>query len=230
MDDQKTTLRVQKACLTCGHVGTPRLKAPGSTAITLILFCFYIIPGIIYQIWRNSSVKEVCELCGGTLLVPPNSPAGRKVVDENGNESLATDTKPIAEITGKSGSSQKLGFLNWIDQHKKTSAVIGFGTIFLFILVPILYAQYETTLSAPYHVISTENTSYSGCRRVTERITIPDNATPTEADAMLGAALDSLKSTGQWDDITIWAWKNSEVDEVGAIPNTMGTKTYSVCS
>lgn len=49
-------------CVACGHVGATKLR--GSTIITVILICFYIIPGLMYMAWRRGG--GVCSACSST--------------------------------------------------------------------------------------------------------------------------------------------------------------------
>lgn len=64
-------------CTTCGHQGETKTQTKGSLAIEIVLWLCFIIPGIIYTIWRHSSRQGVCASCGGTALVPPDSPIAK---------------------------------------------------------------------------------------------------------------------------------------------------------
>jgi hypothetical protein len=61
-------------CTTCGHEGQAKTKTRGSTAIELILWLCFLVPGLIYSFWRLGSKYKACTQCGGTTLVPPASP------------------------------------------------------------------------------------------------------------------------------------------------------------
>jgi hypothetical protein len=70
-------------CTTCGHDGDSETKTRGSMAIEVALWLCFVIPGLIYSMWRQGSRQPVCAKCGGTALVPPDSPvamASRKVL------------------------------------------------------------------------------------------------------------------------------------------------------
>jgi hypothetical protein len=67
-------------CTQCGSVTSPKRFVPGSIVITLILLVFFVIPGLIYEIWRHSSAYNVCQRCGSRNLVPPSSPFGQDMV------------------------------------------------------------------------------------------------------------------------------------------------------
>lgn len=69
-------------CRNCGRVGEPERKLKGHVLITLILLCFYLIPGIIYMIWRRSGLKDSCASCHSQNIAPENSPEGRRLSEE----------------------------------------------------------------------------------------------------------------------------------------------------
>ncbi|MBY0453320.1 MAG: YqaE/Pmp3 family membrane protein [Burkholderiaceae bacterium] len=61
-------------CTTCGHEGQGKSTTRGSIFIEIILWLCFIIPGIIYSIWRISSRHNTCVSCGSSSLVPKDSP------------------------------------------------------------------------------------------------------------------------------------------------------------
>ena len=66
----------QVYCSNCKSVTTP--KPSGSVIITLILILFYIIPGIIYEIWRGKNKR--CGQCGSSSIMPLHSPAAQQAI------------------------------------------------------------------------------------------------------------------------------------------------------
>ena len=62
-------------CMTCGIDAKPKTVTKGSIAIELILWLCFLVPGLIYSIWRLTTRGAVCSGCGGTTLVPMDSPA-----------------------------------------------------------------------------------------------------------------------------------------------------------
>lgn len=78
-----------------------------------------------------------------------------------------------------------------------------------------------------YKIIEEEDISYSGCKRVGIRIVVPDEADKADVNYTLKKIIDSYKA--DWQDITVWAYKDSEEEQVGKIPYTMGMKEYSTC-
>jgi hypothetical protein len=79
----------------------------------------------------------------------------------------------------------------------------------------------------PYKIITEENISYLGCKRVKIRITVPDNSEKSDVDYILEKLINENKS--RWDDITVFAYKYSGEQEIRTIPYSMGTKEYSTC-
>lgn len=65
----------QKHCMTCGSDAVPLVKTKGSIFIELILWLCFLVPGLIYSIWRLNTRGEACPHCSGVLLVPTDSPA-----------------------------------------------------------------------------------------------------------------------------------------------------------
>ena len=65
-------------CTHCGTQAKPKKKTPGSFLIELFLWCFFIVPGLIYSLWRVSNKKQVCPTCGAEHMVPLSSPVAQR--------------------------------------------------------------------------------------------------------------------------------------------------------
>lgn len=52
--------------------------------IEVILWLMFLVPGIIYSIWRLTSRHRACAMCGGTGLIPVDSPVGQRLLLEHG--------------------------------------------------------------------------------------------------------------------------------------------------
>lgn len=65
----------QKHCMTCGMDSEPKSVTKGSIWIEIILWLCFLIPGLIYSIWRLNNKGTACPACGATTLVPFESPA-----------------------------------------------------------------------------------------------------------------------------------------------------------
>lgn len=72
----------KQVCTQCGNVGFPKRKPKGSTGIELLLWLFFIIPGLIYSLWRLSTYHTACKVCGSTTMIPVDSPLGKKKLEE----------------------------------------------------------------------------------------------------------------------------------------------------
>lgn len=71
-----------KVCKQCGTVGDTTKSTPGSMAIELLLWLCFLIPGLIYSLWRLSRRHEVCRACGSKDLVPADTPVGRAIAGD----------------------------------------------------------------------------------------------------------------------------------------------------
>lgn len=74
----------QYICNACGQLGKPNEKLRGNFAAELILWWFFIVPGIIYSYWRRSNKDKVCASCGNKTLIPANTPMGAKLLTDTG--------------------------------------------------------------------------------------------------------------------------------------------------
>lgn len=68
----------KKFCKVCGYVGATKRHMPGSIFIEIILWLCFIIPGLIYTIWRHSASKQVCKSCGSKEIIPTDSPIAKQ--------------------------------------------------------------------------------------------------------------------------------------------------------
>ena len=66
-------------CPRCGIQGIPVRKTRGNFFIELALWLCFIIPGLIYSIWRLSTRYDACANCGNSGLVPVSSPAAQNI-------------------------------------------------------------------------------------------------------------------------------------------------------
>lgn len=66
-----------KYCTVCGSIGQPVRHMPGSIIIEIALWCSFIIPGIIYTLWRHSVEHRVCHKCKSKNIVPLDTPAAK---------------------------------------------------------------------------------------------------------------------------------------------------------
>jgi len=76
-------------CTHCGHAGTPKTRSRSSILIELVLWLCFIVPGLIYSLWRPTTREKVCRKCGTPNLVPIDTPRGRKLLDEFGTGTQA---------------------------------------------------------------------------------------------------------------------------------------------
>lgn len=69
-------------CTSCGYRGKPKKWTKGSFAIEIVLWFFFLIPGLIYTIWRLCNKVEVCPSCRQPTMIPSHSPMGQKLMHE----------------------------------------------------------------------------------------------------------------------------------------------------
>lgn len=63
-------------CRRCGSVAEPVMIWEGSMLLAWILFLLFLLPGLIYALWRYHRRFPVCPVCGSSNVKPTTqSPA-----------------------------------------------------------------------------------------------------------------------------------------------------------
>lgn len=74
------TSRGAMYCTSCGSVGNSKRHVPGSIFIEIVLWLCFLIPGLIYSIWRYAASKKACRVCSQPTLIPARSPIAQKML------------------------------------------------------------------------------------------------------------------------------------------------------
>lgn len=99
-------------CTTCGHTGEPRSETPGSLLIEVILWLCFLIPGVIYTVWRHNRRHEVCSKCGSATLIPPDSPIARGFYAANPSAAPVVPVNlPVRASVGSVAFGRRIGRL-----------------------------------------------------------------------------------------------------------------------
>lgn len=69
-------------CTACGALGDMRIHTRGSLWIEIVLWLTFIVPGLVYSIWRMTTRDRVCGSCGSAQLITIGSPVGKKLFAE----------------------------------------------------------------------------------------------------------------------------------------------------
>lgn len=97
-------------CSRCGTQARSKTHTRGSILIEILLWLLFIIPGLIYSIWRLTTRGKVCAVCGAAELVPVNSPAGKELLarygqtHEHGSKPVSRPANTGYSITGAENS------------------------------------------------------------------------------------------------------------------------------
>jgi len=71
----------EHVCRNCGYRGAAQTVTPGSFLIEVVLWLCFIIPGLLYSLWRHSRRHQACPSCHERGLIPASSPIGRELVN-----------------------------------------------------------------------------------------------------------------------------------------------------
>jgi uncharacterized membrane protein YqaE (UPF0057 family) len=72
----------QYICTSCGYIGKPIKKTPGNFLIEVVLWIAFILPGLIYSLWRVSNKYYVCATCHHKTVIPVDTPMGKQLADK----------------------------------------------------------------------------------------------------------------------------------------------------
>lgn len=68
----------QYVCTTCGFIGKRRKRTRGSFLLEVFLWLLFLLPGLVYTIWRSMSKEKICPQCENPTMIPADSPMGQK--------------------------------------------------------------------------------------------------------------------------------------------------------
>ena len=80
-------------CSECGTLDKQHTVTKGSFIIEVVLWLCFIVPGIIYSLWRINSRHSACSKCNSVRLVPIDTPAGIELCARFGHKSTLVEEK-----------------------------------------------------------------------------------------------------------------------------------------
>lgn len=71
-------------CTNCGTQAKPKKIVKGSMGLEILLWICFIIPGLIYSLWRSTSAAryQVCPSCGAPNMVKLDSPIAKQIIEK----------------------------------------------------------------------------------------------------------------------------------------------------
>jgi hypothetical protein len=66
-------------CANCRSAIRPEQKKPGSGGVEVLMWLFFIVPGLIYSVWRSGAAYSVCPVCDAANPIPLDTPAGKRL-------------------------------------------------------------------------------------------------------------------------------------------------------
>ncbi len=70
----------ERFCTTCHTVGKPKTETRGNLLTEIFLWLLFILPGLLYSLWRLTTRRPVCRACGSPSIVPLSSPIARQAL------------------------------------------------------------------------------------------------------------------------------------------------------
>lgn len=76
-------------CQNCGTRGDSKTITRGSIWIEIVLWLCFLVPGLIYSLWRLTTKQHGCPSCGQTNMIPVNTPIGQSLVEKMRTQSTS---------------------------------------------------------------------------------------------------------------------------------------------
>lgn len=67
-------------CVQCESVETAKTHVKGHFIIELFLWMLFLLPGLVYSIWRLTTKSKVCKSCLSPDIVPVESPRAKRIL------------------------------------------------------------------------------------------------------------------------------------------------------
>jgi hypothetical protein len=152
---------MKKFCTACGHVGNPVLVQKGSTGTAFLLWITFLLPGIIYSIWRANSEHEACPACGSPQVIPVDSPMSQKLMGDDYKKMKDAEVQAAEELRVRAAEALEEfrareaadAARPWIQRY---GLAIGIPIVIVMVGGLVIYLE---NLSAQYHVSAPTTTT-----------------------------------------------------------------------
>ena len=75
-------------CPNCYYVGKPAIVTKGNFLVEIALWLFFLVPGLIYSLWRSTSRYKAYPKCKTPNPVPIDTPRGQELLAQIESENL----------------------------------------------------------------------------------------------------------------------------------------------
>lgn len=77
-------------CTNCLTEGRPKNYIKGNVVLELLLWTLFLVPGLIYTVWRLSTRYKGCPKCGAADMIPINSPRAQAMLAGQDTAAMAS--------------------------------------------------------------------------------------------------------------------------------------------
>ncbi|MGH6888452.1 MAG: hypothetical protein ACREHF_04540 [Rhizomicrobium sp.] len=81
-------------CQTCGSVGKAKNQNRGSAFIEVVLWLCFLVPGLLYSLWRMGRIDRYCRTCRAPNPIPVDSPLAQRALNGQTPANIASPVKP----------------------------------------------------------------------------------------------------------------------------------------
>jgi len=70
----------QMVCPNCGTVAVPQKYTKGSFVMEVLLWLLFLVPGLIYSLWRMTTRYKGCPACKAANVIPLGTPRADEIL------------------------------------------------------------------------------------------------------------------------------------------------------
>jgi len=67
-------------CTHCHTRVTPEVHTPGSAGLELLAWIVFLVPGLLYSLWRRNARTLICPVCKAPNPIPLTAPAAQQLI------------------------------------------------------------------------------------------------------------------------------------------------------
>jgi hypothetical protein len=148
----------RSVCSMCGYCGVPSKRTRGNILIEIVLWLCFMVPGLIYTLWRMTSKFEACPACERESMIAAASPNGAEMIKRAGGWSTQAESNYTEALKRRALiSAIKVGVSMAIILYFLVATELPWIGGFVGLYSALAFVYFANDLSAYTHAVSRFN-------------------------------------------------------------------------